>query len=237
MSLEEELQRIEDEMLPEHRKWGYIIYRTTYADEEQWNHCIEFFQELVRKITRKYTGGPEHASKYLDFPVRDDYEAFDNATTAQLRAHFKQWRRSNEALNEQGMHPNQRRLLWESMRYRGFVRINAEAMQSILEVASGRLTSSSAWVDVVQVDWPENDPDEESEDDEYDEDEENEVEDQNMPDINKLVGEWPSIEGVTAFNVGFQRVSVDDLYPSFWTEKDVISDVLYVRPPRRTYDM
>ena len=115
------------------------------------------------------------------------------------------------------------------MRYSGFVCINAELMQSILEVASGRVTASSAWVDVVQVDWPE-DEDEEDEDEDDDEDED-------MLDADKLVGEWPPIEGVTAYNVGFQRVSIDDLYPSFWRNKDTISDVLYVRPPRLTYDL
>src|ERR1700760_3493354 len=101
------------------------------------------------------------------------------------------------------------------MRYSGFVCINAELMQSILEVASGRVTASSAWVDVLQVDWPEDDPDEEDEDEDRDEDEDDD-EDEDMLDADKLVGEWPPIEGVTAYNVGFQRVSVDDLYPSFW---------------------
>ena len=236
MSLEEDLQQIEEEMLPEHRKWGYIVYRTTYADEEQWSHCIEFFQNLVRKITRKKTGGPEHASKYLDFPDRNDHIAFNNATTAPLRTHFEQWRRSDEAFTKQGMQHNQRRQLWDSMRYRGFVRIDTESMQSILEVASGRLTSSSAWVDVVQVDWPEDDPDEEDEDEDADEDGDGD-EDENMPDKDKFEDGWPPIEGVTAYNVGFQRVSVDDLYPSFWRDKYAISGVLYVRPPGRTYDL
>lgn len=109
-------------------------------------------------------------------------------------------------------------------------------MQSILEVASGRVTSLSAWVDVVQVDWPEDDPDEEDEDGDADEDEDGD-EDENMPDKDKLVDEWPPIEGVMAYNVGFQRVSIDDFYPSFWRDKDAISDVLYVRTPRRTYDL
>ena len=231
MSLEEDLQAIEEDLLPEHRKWGWIVYRTTYVNDEQWTQCNEFFQDLVREITFMKIGGANHAAKYLDFPVRDNKAAFNNATAAQLRIHFKQWRQSDEAFAEQAMQSNQRRQLWDSMRYRGFVRINAESMQSILDAAAGRTSTSAAWVDVVQVDWPEDDSDEEDEEEEDDDD------DVDMPDEDRLVGEWPPIEGVTAYDVGFQRVSVDDLYPSFWRDKESISDALYVRPPGLTYDL
>lgn len=30
-------------------KLGFVVYRTTYADEEKWSRFIELFQEGVRK--------------------------------------------------------------------------------------------------------------------------------------------------------------------------------------------
>jgi len=89
MSLEENLQSIEGSLLPQHRKWGWIVYRTTYGNDEQWAECNEYFQGLVRKITLMKKGGAEHTARYLDFPVRDDPGAFNNASSAELRSHFK----------------------------------------------------------------------------------------------------------------------------------------------------
>jgi hypothetical protein len=35
-----------------HKKWGWIIYRTTYGDDEKWARFEERFQEQVRRETK-----------------------------------------------------------------------------------------------------------------------------------------------------------------------------------------
>jgi len=113
--------------------------------------------------------------------------------------------------------------LWESMRYRYFIRVDAEAMQSILNDVNGRTSSSEAWVDLVQVDWPDSESDE-------DEDEEG------LADHGFTDG-FPPIEGMTTYEVGFQRVPVLELYPTCWMDKGTIPEKWYARPPKMTYDL
>jgi hypothetical protein len=81
-------------------------------------------------------------------------------------------------------------------------------MESVLEGDQG-------WVDLIQVDWA------------GDDDAENIASDDG----------YPPLEGLTTYHVGFQRVSVDLLYPFCW------SDLLYIaykvfgsaRPPEISY--
>jgi hypothetical protein len=229
MPLEESLQSIEDNLLPQHRKWGWIVYRTTYGNGEQWTQCIEAFQRLVREITLMKEGGEEHAARYLDFPVRNDPEVFNDASSTQLRSHFKTWRNSDEAFEEQQIDRSQREELWESMRYRYFIRVGAEAMQSVLDAANGRTSSSRAWVDLVQVDWPDRESDEDEDEDEDEGEEE--------PADHGSTDGFPPIEGMTTYEVGFQRVPIVELYPTCWMDKETIPEKWYTRPPKLTYDI
>jgi hypothetical protein len=45
MPLVNELARIEADLLPKNKKWGWIIYRTTYGDDEKWKRFNEMFQK------------------------------------------------------------------------------------------------------------------------------------------------------------------------------------------------
>jgi hypothetical protein len=41
------LKFIEEYYTPYHRKWGFVVYRTTYSDDEKWARFIDMFQEGV----------------------------------------------------------------------------------------------------------------------------------------------------------------------------------------------
>jgi hypothetical protein len=43
------------------------------------------------------------------------------------------------------------------------------------------------------------------------------------------------IEGITTYQVGFQRVPVVELYPSCWSDLDEMPWEYYFRPPALTY--
>jgi hypothetical protein len=113
------------------------------------------------------------------------------------------------------------------MRYRYFIRVDAEAMQSILDYANGLTSSSGAWVDLVQVDWPESESDEDEDDDKDEDEDEDGAADHG----------FPPLEGMTTYEVGFQRVPVDELYPTCWMDKETIPEKWYCRPPKMTYDI
>jgi hypothetical protein len=214
MILAEELQRIEDALLPDHRKWGWIIYRTTYGDDAKWSQFITTFQTLVREITLMKDGGSQHVN-YIDFPVRQ-HSGFDKANAKDLRAHFKAWRFSDDTFEEQQLDPSQREILLESERYKYFIRVDAESMQSVLDMV-GTTALDGAWVDLIQVDWPEIDSDDEGK------------------QSGKTEEGFPPIEGMTNYEIGFQRVPIDQLYPTCWLDKMTIPEKWYTRPPGLTY--
>jgi hypothetical protein len=174
-----------------YKKWGWIIYRTVYGDDEKWARFNERFQEQVRRetvILDRPSDEPIHI-KFLDFPVRSDEAKYNNATTAQLRADFKKWLAEDGGLKEQEMTAEEKWKIRDGMRYRYFIRVDAEAMESVLKDDQG-------WVDLVQVEWPEDD----------EEAEELACDDGYAP-----------LEGMTTYKVGFMRVLVGELYPDCWT--------------------
>jgi hypothetical protein len=191
-----------------HKKWGWIIYRTTYGDDEKWARFDERFQEQVRRetvILDRPSDEPTHV-KYLDFPVRSDEAKYNNATTAQLRADFKEWLNGGGGLKEQEMAPEDKGMLTDALRYCYFIRVDREAMESVLKDDKG-------WVDLVQVDWPEDD--EEAE------------------EIACNDG-YPPLEGMTTYKVGFTRVPVVMLYPDCWTSLETMAWKVFgvSRPPK-----
>jgi len=174
------------------KTWGWVVYRTTYSDDEKWRQFNEEFQKRVREITLSVKGG-EHHNQYLDFPVRSDANKYNNATAAQLRADFIKWRESDDPLQEQDIGPEKRNML-QGNRYSYFIRVDEAAMQSLLDyIADGEdISVWSAWVDLVHVDWPESEG--------------------GAKELEKDDG-YPPIEGITTYHVGFQRVPIMDLYP------------------------
>jgi hypothetical protein len=93
-------------------------------------------------------------------------------------------------LQEQDMTSDERWKIEDAYRYNYFIRVDTEAMESVLEGDRG-------WVNLVQVGWPGDDDDAEN--------------------IASDDGH-PPLEGITTYNVRFQRVSVDLLYPFCWTD-------------------
>lgn len=205
-----ELVEIEQLLKAGHRKWGWIIYRTTYEDDEKWARFEEKFQKEVRAPTLDRDAGEEIHVKYLDFPVRSDATKYNKATTAELRADFQKWLSGDGPLKEQEIELDDREKFKTALRYMYFIRINAEAMESVLDGEFG-------WVDLVQVQWPEDDE-----------------------DARIIASEdgYPPVEGMTTYKIGFQRVEVIVLYPFCWMDLDSIADRVFgvARPPQISYD-
>jgi hypothetical protein len=208
---DKELVEIETLRKSGHKKWGWIVYRTTYGDDEKWARFEERFQEQVRKPALDLDHGKPIHTQYLDFPVRSDIK-YNNATAAQLRANLQEWRDGGGALQEQEMISNEEvmiRNILETNRYKYFIRVDAEAMESVLEDDEG-------WVDLVKVNWPEDDDD--------------------AREIATDDGH-PPLEGITTYKVGFQRVHVYLLYPFCWSDLLANDDLFgMTRPPEISYN-
>lgn len=82
-----------------HRAWGFVIYRSTYQNQAAWD---EFMRRLLANTTEmlEYDAGLDLLDN-LALTVFDNPNQFDNATTAMVRDHFKQWAATMEE-GEQG---------------------------------------------------------------------------------------------------------------------------------------
>ncbi|GKT64089.1 hypothetical protein ColTof4_04365 [Colletotrichum tofieldiae] len=71
-------------------KWGFVIYRCTYDDDELWNRYLAQLKsfchdELVEERRA------ELLEQYLDWVVIEDRATLDNASRFEVRKHFNQW--------------------------------------------------------------------------------------------------------------------------------------------------
>ncbi|KXH38489.1 hypothetical protein CSIM01_05614 [Colletotrichum simmondsii] len=70
-------------------KWGWVIYRTTYGDDEAWERC----KEIITYRTRRNIADSDAPgiAKNLELTFVEDKSLFDGASKHQLRSHFRTW--------------------------------------------------------------------------------------------------------------------------------------------------
>jgi hypothetical protein len=147
-----------------------------------------------------------------------------------IRKHFLAWRSSDTPFEEQGLEPKKYSTfdespISESGRYLFFIHVDEEAMESVLANAESNLPM--AYVNVVEADWPP--PSDGLPDAEDDDDDESE-----LAHILSDCGH-PKVEGMDTWEVGFQRVSIHNLYPYHWIDVDGLEKSIgYARPPKIT---
>ena len=73
-----------------HPKWGFLIYRTTYDDDDAWNRFMDVFTRIAEHFLRKF-GKQQRLQPYLHWTVMDDRTAFENASKDAIRDHFRNW--------------------------------------------------------------------------------------------------------------------------------------------------
>jgi hypothetical protein len=209
---ENSITRIEKALLPDRKKIGWFIYRTTYSDDAKWERFVQLFQGFVRRKVAHEYDAEEHL-QYLEWSVKEDRERFNNATTTELRKHFLAWREADAAAAENGgafKSDNDRARRLDHPLYLYFIQVNEEAMESVLEQGDNRL--AGGWVNVVEADWPPKDEDE----------------------LEEMLADTgnPQIEGADTWQVGFERVEAEFVYPTYFFQAAVLGGPSqYTRPP------
>lgn len=64
-------------------RWGFVIYRCTYDDNEKWARFIEFLNTRVR-LNLQDEGG-ENLFERIDWAVQEDRESLDGAGPVAVR--------------------------------------------------------------------------------------------------------------------------------------------------------
>jgi hypothetical protein len=195
-----------------HDKWGFVIYRCTYKDDDGWLRFKEILHEYTRKSMQR-SDAPEAADS-LDWTFVEDQGALDRASRSQLRERFNQWA-AHAFMIEQPRaqahtHPNP---TFGVPRYNYFIQVDEEALQSVL-TAPKRDLHGQAFVNFVDSQW------------------------EPMP-REKYGGEeenvFHPVDGCTQENVGWMRVALRMINAEFYDAAAEFAGgvwyVYYKRPP------
>ncbi|KAF1988766.1 hypothetical protein K402DRAFT_391467 [Aulographum hederae CBS 113979] len=200
-------------------KWGWVIYRSTYGDDETWQRFLD--------ILKQGTGAEsQHESDpgvtdMIDWKVMEGPE-FADASKDAVREYFKAWTASDEAKAEQ---PNRTinnedgSLMGLTPRYTFCVHVDTDALESVMRLSTplDQDYSCEAYLNLIDARW-----DYESVTVDYATGEkfdgENEVE----------------VDGYKCHDVGWMKVGARPLwgfvYSTFITEN--LFEASYVRPPQ-----
>jgi hypothetical protein len=192
-------------------RWGWVIYRCTYADDETWAR----FRAGVEAHSREdiaQSDAPEIADR-LEWTWVEDAASLDEISTSTLREKFRTW-----AVNEV---ERQHYDASDDVRFRYFVKIDQEVLQSFADTLSsdGLRWSPNAFIKFVDGDW---EPSPAIAKQEEDEDEFGGEE------------EFEPIEGCTEKNVGWMRILPIMINAEFYNVLDSCDDqwpTFYQRPP------
>ncbi|KAL0945014.1 uncharacterized protein CTRU02_202901 [Colletotrichum truncatum] len=71
-------------------KWGFVIYRCTYEDDELWNRYLAqlksfYHADLLEKRRA------ELLEQYLSWDIIEDRATLENASRLEVRKHFNRW--------------------------------------------------------------------------------------------------------------------------------------------------
>jgi hypothetical protein len=72
-----------------HDKWGFVIYRCTYEDDQAWDRFQQVFRERKQQALQR-SDTPKIADSH-EWTFVDDRTALDGASRPQLRERFNEW--------------------------------------------------------------------------------------------------------------------------------------------------
>lgn len=73
-----------------YHKWGFVIYRTSYDDDDAFQRYIALLQQEIEEGLDE-AGRKELLLQYHNFIIMDDKNLLDGATKVQVRKHFVAW--------------------------------------------------------------------------------------------------------------------------------------------------
>jgi hypothetical protein len=64
-------------------KWGFVIYRCTYDDDQKWARFMDYLNTRVRLNLEEDSAG--YLAKRIDWAVQEDREALEGAGSSRVR--------------------------------------------------------------------------------------------------------------------------------------------------------
>lgn len=139
------VQNIQDDLQHfKHDKWGWVIYRCTYGDDEAW----ERFQQIINERSQDnmaQAGVPQEVATTLEWTFVSDRAALDGVSREELRRRFRAWANEAEKL-EQPRADRGPKL----QRYLYFIQVDEDCLQSVVG-ANPSDPLDVGWVKIVQA--------------------------------------------------------------------------------------
>jgi hypothetical protein len=200
-----------------HRYWGYVIYRTTYANDDDWDKFVQRLKFWIERAFERCNG--RDILDLFKLTVFSDQAQFDGADTAAIRAHFKQWAETawseEQKLDKSGLDTWPPLQMTQNPRYHFCIQVDEVSLRSCLETAAPPSLQGfgEGWVKLISKNWipMRNDP--------------------------RAPARWPTyepIEGVTEHDVGWMKVPYHQVMQEFYsgTPRENGWSYEYCRPPR-----
>jgi hypothetical protein len=108
-----------------HRIWGWVIYRCTYGNDQEWAEFMDRLRHYNERTLRFDNALDMQPS--LDYHVFEDRDQFDNMHPSAVLKHFTQWA-VTAPQQEQGEDAYPTR----SQRYNYCLHVDQEALQSVI---------------------------------------------------------------------------------------------------------
>ncbi|KFX88445.1 hypothetical protein O988_09020 [Pseudogymnoascus sp. VKM F-3808] len=131
-----------------HDKWGWVIYRCSYANDEDWTR----FQQIINEKSRQdmaERGFPPDVVKSLEWTFISDPTLFNNASRDQLRRHFHAWVTEAQKSEHSLFAYNESKNWGTSQRYTYFIQVDESALRSVVDADPDDILDEG-WVNLVR---------------------------------------------------------------------------------------
>jgi hypothetical protein len=159
-SMSEAVQNIRDDLRQfKHDKWGWVIYRCSYDDDQAWIR----FEQIIKQRSRDKMARPDvppEVAAGLEWTFVSDRATLDGISRDQLRRRFRAW--ATEAKKTEQPRASDHDKDWNglrSQRYTYFVQVDREALRSVVEGGGQsdrseglRRHGNVGWVSLVRAD-------------------------------------------------------------------------------------
>jgi hypothetical protein len=210
-----------------HDKWGWVIYRTTYADNEAWTRFKKHITaQSHRTIAESDT--PE-LEKSLEWTFIDDRASLEGASVPQLRECFKRWAAETFNIEQPRVAANyvpdrEFNTRHGSPRYTSFIQVDEEALQSMIDEWGQPHLKGTGHVNLVRAHWK-------SMKKQREEDGEDEC-------LEEEQGDHEPIDGCCEEDVGWMKIASTMVDANFYVEMNEPPPFWYLnyrRPPDIAY--
>ncbi|KFZ22761.1 hypothetical protein V502_02763 [Pseudogymnoascus sp. VKM F-4520 (FW-2644)] len=131
-----------------HDKWGWVIYRCSYGDDEAWTR----FQRIINDRSRKDMAGrgfPPDLANSLEWTFVSDRASLDGASKEQLRSYFRAWVAEAEKVEQPRATVENGRDATKAQRYSFFIEVDEEALRSVADADLDN-PFDEGWVNIVR---------------------------------------------------------------------------------------